>query len=211
MNRAILLESVQVFLLGLFAPVGLIALALPNLFRRITTDVRTWSLVWVVPLLLTLGAEVARQDLVGFGSTLVAGLYLWLICVHTRASSWLVRAGLLPIVFVVVLLVMLIAATVEFRINSSSWYHPDSRVVSHPNWFAWDEWQFQGLPQGDFVRRAWKVPNGVSDLEVGLEVRAALPSRDVAGGRGIVHSGSNSAWCRSISCLAIRYGWRFKR
>lgn len=178
MNRAFLLESVQVFLLGVFAPFGLIALALPNLFRRVTTDVRTWSLVWVIPLVSTLGAETVRLDIAGFGSTLVAGLYLWLVCVHTRVSSRLVHAGLLPIVFAAVLLMMLIAAAVELRINSSSWYHPDPRVVSHPNLLAWDEWHFRGLPRGDFVRRAWKVPKGVQDLEVGLEVRASQPVPD---------------------------------
>jgi O-Antigen ligase len=178
MKRTDWLESLQVFLLGVFAPLGLIALALPNLFRRVTTDVRTWSLVWVVPLVLTLGAEVTRRDLAGFGPTLVAGLYLWLVCVHTRVSRRLVVAGVLPVVFAVVLLVMLLAATVELRINSSSWYHPDPRVVSHPNLFAWDEWHFQGLPLGDFVRRTWKVPKGVQDLEVGLEVRAVQPAPD---------------------------------
>jgi O-Antigen ligase len=178
MNRTDWLESLPVFLLGVFAPLGLIVLSLPNLFRRVTTDVRTWSLIWVVPLVLTLGAEVTRQDLAGFGATLVAGLYLWLVCVHTRISRRLVVAGLLPIVLAAVLLVMLIAATVELRINSSSWYHPDPRVVSHPNLFAWDEWHFQGLPLGDFVRRAWKVPKGVQDLEVGLEMRAVQPLPD---------------------------------
>jgi O-antigen ligase len=177
-DRSFLLELVQVYLLGIFAPLGLVVLSLPNLFRRLQTDVLGWSLFWIVPVVLVLGAETARLDLAGFASTVVAGLYLWLICVHTRISSRLVRAGLLPIVFAVVLLVMSIAALAELRINSSSWYHPDPRVVSHPNPFAWDEWHFQGLPQGDFVRRAWKLPKGVQDLEVGLEVRASQPVSD---------------------------------
>jgi hypothetical protein len=177
-GRTGLLESFQVFLLGVFAPFGLIALALPNLILRLGVDVRAWSLLWIAPIVLTLGAEVVRQDPAGFASTLVAGVFLWLVCIYSRVSRQMIRTGLLPITLVAVLLVMLIAAVVELRINSSSWYHPDPRVVSRPNLFTLDEWRLHGLSQGDFVRRSWMVPREVSTLELGLEVRAVKPIPD---------------------------------
>jgi hypothetical protein len=178
MGRVVLLESMAVFLLGLFAPLGLLVLSLPNLFRRMGSGLREWSLVWFVPVALTLLAELVRQDFMGIITTLIAGLYLWLVCLHTQVSDRMVRAGRVPVVFAAVMLVMLMFSAAELWLNSSRWYHPDPRVVSGPNFLAWDVWRFQGLPRGDFVRRAWRVPQGVRDLELNLEVRAVTPVLD---------------------------------
>ena len=103
MGRVAFLESVAIFLLGMFAPLGLLVVSLPNLIRRMSIGLREWSLVWFVPVALTLMAELVRQDFMGIVTTVTAGLYLWLVCLHTQVSGRMVRAGHIPVVFAAVL------------------------------------------------------------------------------------------------------------
>jgi hypothetical protein len=171
-NSRLLFGQLQVVLLAVFAPVGLLVIVLPNLLRLVWMDVWLWTVVWVVPSILALLSDFFRHDVSGFASTLLAGTFFMVVGVTARVSRLTVKAGVVPFGFCVGLWFLLLAAVCQIQIDSSTWFHPDQRVVTLPSVFVWDQWRLHGLVPGDFVRRSWLLPAEANEVRASLEVRA---------------------------------------
>jgi O-Antigen ligase len=164
----------QVLLISTFAPFGLVFVALPNVLRQIWAYPGEWTWVWAVPLVLTALSDIVRQDWSLITTTLVSGFFFWLVGLSTHLPRRFVFAGGIQFGFCAALFLILVSVFVENSIEANAWFHPDPRVVSRPNFFAGDQWRFQGLPHGDFVRRSWSLSAVQRRVDFGLEFRAPL-------------------------------------